>query len=1062
MTWASADLRSRGLLLIALHHGSPYCPLWAAIHNYPWPTFRGSDPQGLAGYINQVIKTGTYPGFASSDLGIGTSAFYHKANVEAGGATPNRLFSYYVGLGGANQDHRFYDQFNGASVTPAWGATTYLSCSSAVNPTPATVASCYDNGTFEPNWQILAPYQIANYPTYYDRETVVNFHFGIPHHHDGGRDDVQLLYQTSTIDTWEASSAQDFGSAFDKAVYGTDQFCYFGGVATATNCLGVVDGLPAGTAIAYQYNGQLGQTFASSAGLAAMQGETIPYAFPNAGTAGNGGYIPTGLRDGEVNDIGIVKVQYQKNFSSNAYLRVYGYSLYSDWMNSAQNTFTTGIFSPPYDYELESHTRGVSMTFADQLTPKNLLQLQGSYLTAFSLRDNNTQMLNGVSSGYDANVAAVVVSAANPENGICYDSTGTAVNCSYRIAHLSGNPTPERVTLGNLYSGSVPALPGSCGGAACEWLVVGNGQRATYNNVKPNFGSASLTDEWEPTDRLHINLGVRYDSFQFVPQNTDTGMRNFWFNAWNASECYNTANRIAGVDPLTTPVTGGTAAVNAACVAQYGPGFAQATLSPVSFTQTFTVWQPRAGLTYTLDPLNVLRLTWGKYDQAPNTAFEQYNTLQQNLPSIFAQGTLGGFNLFGYGRNAPTFPIRPELSYNTDFSWEHQFKGTDLSFKFTPFYRRTQDQVEQFFLDLATGFVSGLNVGTQTSDGVEFQLQKGDFSRNGFSALLSYTYTNAYIKYLNLNGGPNSLLDPTNQAIAQYNAYTSACAANPSARGCTYKGVAPTDPATGAPIVAAPCYTTSGAPVAAASCTPADIANPYWNDSPKAFLDPNGTYPPYDLFLGPPGYGSYGSFVAPHVATIVLNYRHDKWAITPALQFSGGEKYGYPLTETGIDPGAGCGSLGVAPNTTRNPFTYTGGGSAYDGTSGCAFLLANPDPATNQFDPMGSFTEPNRWTLNTQLTYDVSPRIQVVATFANILDVCQGGTQMPWTKNIVDIPNASKVCSYAAGPGYSSGLAPTGNNYNPGNTIQPMYSQPYQPLFGSLPFNAFIDFKLKL
>jgi hypothetical protein len=80
-----------------------------------------------------------------------------------------------------------------------------------------------------------------------------------------------------------------------------------------------------------------------------------------------------------------------------------------------------------------------------------------------------------------------------------------------------------------------------------------------------------------------------------------------------------------------------------------------------------------------------------------------------------------------------------------------------------------------------------LNVGTQTSEGVEFQLQKGDFSRNGFSALLSYTYTNAYIQYKNLNGGPDSLLDPTNQAIAGYNAFTKTCAANPSAAGVTTK-----------------------------------------------------------------------------------------------------------------------------------------------------------------------------------------------------------------------------------------------------------------------------------
>ena len=46
-------------------------------------------------------------------------------------------------------------------------------------------------------------------------------------------------------------------------------------------------------------------------------------------------------------------------------------------------------------------------------------------------------------------------------------------------------------------------------------------------------------------------------------------------------------------------------------------------------------------------------------------------------------------------------------------------------------------------IDALGGTLAGLNVGTQHSYGVELSLQDGDFSRNGFSGLLSYTYTNS-------------------------------------------------------------------------------------------------------------------------------------------------------------------------------------------------------------------------------------------------------------------------------------------------------------------------------
>ena len=75
-----------------------------------------SDAQGISGYVNQVIKSGTYPGYADASLGVGYPAFYHQASVEAGGSTPDRNFSYYVGLGGANQSFRYVNNSDGSNI----------------------------------------------------------------------------------------------------------------------------------------------------------------------------------------------------------------------------------------------------------------------------------------------------------------------------------------------------------------------------------------------------------------------------------------------------------------------------------------------------------------------------------------------------------------------------------------------------------------------------------------------------------------------------------------------------------------------------------------------------------------------------------------------------------------------------------------------------------------------------------------------------------------------------------------------------------------------------------
>ncbi len=180
---------------------------------------------------------------------------------------------------------------------------------------------------------------------------------------------------------------------------------------------------------------------------------------------------------------------------------------------------------------------------------------------------------------------------------------------------------------------------------------------------------------------------------------------------------------------MNNAATGKPLALTDAC-SLAGAGFAAPGLVNASGLSTqFPVFQPRFGLTYTVTPDTVVRASYGRYTQAANAAFQQYNFLQQD--SIDAPGGLGpAFYKFGF--RSPTHPIKPEVSNNYDFSLEHHFKGTDVSFKLTPFYRYTQNQVQNFYLDQASGFASGLNADRLTARGVELQLNKGDFGRDGF------------------------------------------------------------------------------------------------------------------------------------------------------------------------------------------------------------------------------------------------------------------------------------------------------------------------------------------
>jgi len=1023
---------------------------------YTGATPANAEAQGLAGFINQVIKTGTFPGYGSVSLSAGAPTFYHEASVEAGGSSPNRLFSYYVGLDGYNQDYRYIDQFNGASLSNTFGPALDQ-CQFPGNLGPQPPPSCFTNGT--PNVSaagapgyILGPMPFGFLPSasVQGRTTVVNLHFGLPHKNDSLHDDVQLLYDVNSITTPLYVSPLDQGLLnFQGMAYNDD---------SSGNLLPGVT-LPFGTVLpyytdSYQYGGQTGQ-FLSDSSAAAV----TPYFFPSSPTnRAMFGMIPLTTRDQQFNNQDIVKIQYQKNFSSDSYLRVYGYTYYSDYVGTgAVSSWQPLVGFDSNDYELSSHTRGISATFAKQLSAQHLLQIGASYTTATSTRMNNTQM-------YDpADAFAAVVNPNDLTHGICYalgGSGGPATATSCGSGNVIGVGTPATfASLGNtFFSGSPPLLMDTsgnpldsatlatytCGGGPCSLYAVENGQYGKFNTVKPNFTGFSISDEWRPNADVLLNFGLRLDQYQFVgADTTGTPARAFWFDSFNNDTCFDTQNLT--LYDKTLLADGSSIPIASPC-STAGSQYVNAVLNNAAHqTFTYNILQPRIGATWTLSPQTVLRASFGKYNEQPSGAYEQYNALQQNLPDALIP-------FYSLGFNTPGHQVRPPVSYNYDFSFEHQFKGTDMAIKITPFLRQTHDQIENFYLDIKQGFISGLNAGNQTSSGVEFAFTKGDFARDGFSAQLGFAYTYAKLKFSGLPNG-TTILSPINADIQTYNAYTSFCASHPSDGRCG----ATTNGAT-----AAACYTPSGTPDA--TCAATDIANPYWNAPVQSLLDPNAEYLPYSTIPGGIGTG-VNAYTYPYVASLILQYKHKKFAITPSFQFVAGNRYGAPETMPGIDPAAGCSGIqgGTVTGDPRYPYGAVGG-APYDSTTCAGSLNAIPDSYTGQFDGLGAFREPSQFLMHLRLSYDFSPRVTGVVTFANLISTCFGGQQTAftyyWSRN---------VCSYSS---VANGiLSPVGNVYNPGDNVQTILKYPYEPNFGTFndlsnsmlnPFSVYFNLKVRI
>lgn len=998
----------------------------------------------IGGYVNQIIKMGTFPGFATGEMGVGTPTFYHKLQFEAGGSEPNRLFSYYMGIAGYNQNFRYASQFNGADLDSQYGTLYNVVAQGCGTANPS--AGCYVNsaGVFGiaplgPNGYAFGPFSIGSASSIADREAVANLHFALPHKRDPGRDDIQFLYDISYLKTEFPVAFNDWNYARNDVLNGTATYngalypnCANVSASSSTACA-ILPGIEQTYVDTSVYTGNVGVKL-----MPGSLGSVSPYLQPGSPTQRQfNAQTPLSNRDFTENNASIVKLQYQNDIGTSAFFRIYAYASYSNWLQDSLsgatiNEFFVGAVNP--DYELSTRTTGAVGSFVDQVNAKNLLEITGGYTRANTLRFNN-QWYAGPTQ------IAVAVDSSNPTSGICYGVDGhgnpSAGYCGgvrgaftpyqYVLPPVGGGSLiPKPITVvdpatgarSNIVSPDINAIGGqTCGTGPCEYFVVQNGNNGPYNTVTPVFTNISLEDTWKPADRLTFNLGLHYDDFRYLLPDTTvaptigppgSAALLLWQNSFNAFYCYSNAQGL-----YQTKTANGCPAADKASWSNASPP-----------ANDYRALEPRFGFTVVQSPQTVYRFSFGRFEQPAYSAFQQYQNASFNLaaaPSSMA--------FYGYGFHNPAHAIYPQESLNTDFSWERHVQGIDVSWKLTPFLRTTHNELAFVLLDPKTGFVSGLNVGNKVVSGFEFQIQKGDFARDGLSGFLNYTYTHGTIKFSSLPSGV-TVLDNINRSIAQYNAYTSFCANRPSDSKCSIGGIAilPTNGKT-----ASPCYDNTGAPVACASM--GAIANPYWNGAPQPFLNAADSFVPYNRIPNAGAGSVASSYIIPHVATLVFSYKRGRFRLTPTIQAGWGGQYGSPVVGFGIDPAGGCAALAKVPLVSVNDPRYpngSAGGAPYDAST-CAGGIITPDLTTRAFDTFGAFREPTQITAGFQVAYEATPRITLSLLGVNLYNGCFGGTKMPWLTN------------HRTGCWYTSGVQYTGNFYNPGDRLQPFTAQPYQP-----------------
>jgi outer membrane receptor protein involved in Fe transport len=765
--------------------------------------------RSMAGFINEVMHRGTYPGGGDLTFVGGFPTFNHTFTADMYGGTPDRRFTYYVSTLGSNADYNLSNRANldnqvldVAANDPgclAFNTEVLANTDTSIEPSPLFLNCATAHHLNIPISQHM--FQSLANPSAAERDTVINLHQSIAH--GGLNDDLQAM--------WVGGST---GNPFPYAGTQIDPVLYAEGTGGSTDAAGNFL-WPTGT----PYTGALNQPY-NPASFGALT-------WPSAGNSQ--GPIPKNYIDSQATDYGINKLSYTRAFSSSSFLRLYAYALYSTWnFDQATNGFVGDSY-----YQLHDHATGYTMNYQNQLTQHHLLRLDVDYSKDLTLRYN-----------YAPNFA----------------QDGFWVQCGTTLSDPDGTQNLSDIPLGACDPATNPN-------------VLQKGSPFAYWNALPLISTdGAIADSWRPSDKWLFDIGARFDRFH-IPLTAlqVTGANGLAEMSQNqAGFCLHGYAYLPG-EPcngfLTAEVNDG----NLGATALPGAG----KWTNVSGSLDYNEFSPRFGVTFTASASDVFRFSVGRYVEPPATAYIEYI----GAPVFGANDTVSVLNNFydGLGFTA-VHNVQPQDSTNFDLSFEHDFNN-GWSAKVTPYARNTRGQILSLpVVPTNPTFVTGYNFGSARIHGAEFLISKQRSTPNGWSAVVSATYTDSKIHFDRTLGG-QSFIDVINASISAYNGQY----------GTHYSTLDP---------------------------------NGYY--SPSLTQSPGSTSPSYDVRL---------------VANINLDYRLNGWDFAPTFTYQSGNPYGDPLSFPDVHcqpagttsvpgctalPATAAGPLANGPDPYTNSFDQPG------------------------------------------------------------------------------------------------------------------------------------------
>ncbi len=317
--------------------------------------------RSMSGYINEVMRRGTYPGGGDITLVAGAPTFNHTMQADLYGATPDRKFSYYVSELAVNSAYNFTNRdnldnhvINVAANDPGCLAFNTIMDPDVQSESPPPFLTC--GAAYNLNvpisqevWQEFVNTSAA------ERDSVINLHYSIDH--GGLADDLQAMWVGGTTGNPYPYS----GAHLDPALYQQGQ-----GGNVVNGQLQWVFGTP--------YFGQLNAPY--------VPAKLGTYTWPSSGKSI--GPIPSSYVDSQSTDSGIEKLSYTRSLSPSSYARFYAYALYSAWnFDQATNGFVGDSF-----YQLHDNATGYTLNYQNQLTQAHLLRFDVDYSKDLTLRYN--------------------------------------------------------------------------------------------------------------------------------------------------------------------------------------------------------------------------------------------------------------------------------------------------------------------------------------------------------------------------------------------------------------------------------------------------------------------------------------------------------------------------------------------------------------------------------------------------------------------------------------------------------------------------------------------------